>query len=103
MEGDFKEESGYQVTKKIMGLSSPPTAIFSCNNLMSIGALKAILDMKIELIKDVSFIGFDDIEIATFVRPQITTVSRPIRQLGEIAFQMLYDQITNKSNEEKVK
>lgn len=102
-DGDFKEESGYEITKKFMKLETPPTAIFSSNNLMSIGSLKAIQSMNLELAKDISFIGFDDIEIATFTRPQVTTVSRPMRQLGEIAFQILYDQILDGDTKDKRK
>lgn len=92
-DGDFKEESGYELAKYFATLENPPTAIFSSNNLMSIGALKAVQEMNWELGKEISFLGFDDIEIATFTRPQITTVSRPMRQLGEVAFQLLYDRI----------
>lgn len=95
-DGDFREGSGYDITQRFYKLDEPPTAIFSSNNLMSIGALKAIQDLNWKLGEDISFLGFDDIEIATFTRPQITTVSRPMKQLGEVAFQLLLDQITEK-------
>lgn len=100
-DGNFKEDSGYAITKGFAKLTEPPTAIFSSNNLMSIGALKAMQDMNWELGKEISFVGFDDIEIATFTRPQITTVSRPMRQLGEVAFQLLYDQINEANVKER--
>ncbi|MBO1005809.1 LacI family DNA-binding transcriptional regulator [Pseudogracilibacillus auburnensis] len=100
-DGDFREDSGYEIAKKFSQLDTPPTAIFSSNNLMSIGALKAIQEMNWKLGEEISFLGFDDIEIATFTRPQITTVSRPMRQLGEVAFQLLYDQLMEENIKER--
>ncbi|MGM8211289.1 LacI family DNA-binding transcriptional regulator [Virgibacillus sp. W0430] len=92
-DGDFRENSGFELTKRFAQLDTPPTAIFSSNNLMSIGAIKAMKDVNWKLGKDVSFISFDDIEIATFTNPQITTVSRPMRHLGEVSFQLLYERM----------
>ncbi|MGM8364972.1 LacI family DNA-binding transcriptional regulator [Virgibacillus sp. W0181] len=92
-DGDFKEYSGFELTKRFAQLKNPPTAIFSSNNLMSIGSLKAMKELNWMLGEEVAFIGFDDIEIATFTSPQITTVSRPMRHLGEVSFQLLYDRM----------
>jgi len=102
-DGNFKEDSGYLATKNFAQLKNPPTAIFSSNNLMSIGALKAMQDFNWELGKDVSFISFDDIEIATFTNPKITTVSRPMRQIGEVAFQLLFDRMHEPTTDKRMR
>lgn len=97
-DGDFTENSGYNLTMDFFQFESKPTAIFSSNNLMSIGSLKALSEMNLKIGKDISFVGFDDIELATFLKPQLTMVSRPMKSIGEIAFQLLYDRITEGSN-----
>jgi LacI family transcriptional regulator len=97
-DGNFMENSGFSITSKFHSLKDRPTAIFSCNNLMSIGALKAMRKLNWETSKDITFIGFDDIEIATFMNPSLTMISRPKRKLGEIAFQLLYDRMNTKNN-----
>lgn len=96
--GDFMEKSGYNLTKQFYELPNKPTAIFSSNNLMSIGSVKALNDLNWKIGKEVSFIGFDDIEIATFMKPTLTMVSRPMRNIGEIAIQLLFDRINNKGS-----
>ncbi|MEQ6391015.1 LacI family DNA-binding transcriptional regulator [Bacillaceae bacterium S4-13-58] len=101
--GDFMESSGYELTKQFASLEDRPTAIFSSNNLMSVGAIKAINDLEWEIGEEVSFVGFDDIEIAKFTKPQLTMVSRPMRNLGEISFQLLLDRIHEKSSEKGLK
>ena len=94
--GDFMEQSGYNITKAFSKLEDRPTAIFSCNNLMTIGSMKALNDANWKLGKEVSFIGFDDVEIATFMNPQLTMVSRPMRSLGELSFELLLDRLNVK-------
>lgn len=94
--GDFMEKSGFEITKGFSELVDRPTAIFSCNNLMTIGAIKAMTQLKWVLGEEVSFVGFDDIELATFTTPPLTMVSRPMRYLGELSFQLLLDRINEK-------
>lgn len=102
MEGDFKEDSGYRAAKALHLMPERPTAIFSSNNLMTIGCLKALFELDWKLGEQVALIGFDDIDIATFIEPQLTVVSRPMRQLGEVAFEILYEKM-NLSDGEWVK
>lgn len=89
-DGDFREQSGYDLTKQLYTLEDKPTAIFSSNNLMSLGVIKALKELKWKLGEELAFIGFDDLEIATFIKPELTTVARPMEQLGEVAFDLLY-------------
>lgn len=95
-QGDFRESSGFSITQEFSQLAQRPTAIFSSNNLMTIGCLKALQETDWLLGKDVSLIGFDDIEIATFINPKLTVVSRPMKNLGELAFQLLHERMRTK-------
>lgn len=94
--GDFGEQSGYLATKALFELDDKPTAIFSSNNLMTIGCMKALDDLNWKLGQEVSFIGFDDVDIATFLTPKLSVVARPMNAIGEIAFQLLFERISFK-------
>jgi LacI family transcriptional regulator len=93
IQGDFGEQSGYLATQELYALDDKPTAIFSSNNLMTIGCVKALEELHWKLGSEVSFIGFDDVDIATFLNPKLSVVSRPMNALGEIAFQLLHERI----------
>lgn len=104
-EGNFKENSGYFLGKDILEMDEPPTAIFSCNNLMTVGLLKAIRDRGLQVGNSLqgqgmSIIGFDDIDIATFNNPQITVVSRPMEKMGTMAMELLMERIQGKGPQE---
>ncbi|MFJ7755209.1 LacI family DNA-binding transcriptional regulator [Peribacillus muralis] len=98
IQGDFGEQSGYRCTEKLFGLDEKPTAIFSSNNMMTIGCMKALEDLNWRLGSEVSFIGFDDVDIATFLNPKLSVVARPMNSIGEIAFLLLHERISLKGN-----
>lgn len=93
LEGDFREESGYQCGNELLSLNEPPTAIFSSNNLMTLGLLKCIHNRGIRLGKEITVVGFDDLDVATFIEPPLTVVSRPMRKMGEVAAELLIERI----------
>lgn len=96
VQGDFSEKSGYEAAQKLFHTEHKPTAIFSSNNLMTIGCMKSLKDLGWKLGEEVSFIGFDDVDIATFLEPKLSVVTRPMNTVGEIAFQLLHDRISFK-------
>ncbi|MEK5064478.1 LacI family DNA-binding transcriptional regulator [Cytobacillus sp. FSL R5-0596] len=98
VQGDFGEQSGYLATRRLRELRTRPTAIFSSNNLMTIGCMKALDDLNWKLGEEVSFVGFDDVDIATFLNPKLTVVARPMNSVGEIAFMFLHERIQFKAN-----
>lgn len=87
--GDFTEESGYQAGAKIAALRPRPTAVFAANDSMAIGALSAFKDAGLRVPADVALVGFDDIPIARFLDPPLTTVQVPIAELGRRGLQIL--------------
>ncbi|GAB1823620.1 LacI family DNA-binding transcriptional regulator [Herbidospora sp. RD11066] len=87
--GDFRESSGYQLTLSLLSLPEPPTAIFTANNLMTLGALKALHDMRVDVPGQVSLIGFDDLDTGPLLRPPLTVVDRPMVEQGVLAMRLL--------------
>jgi LacI family transcriptional regulator len=88
-QGDFGLESGYLQTLELMRLKNPPTAIFSCNNKMTLGLMRALGELKIACPEQVSVFGFDDFEWAANFSPRLSTVAQPTYELGRLAMEML--------------
>lgn len=88
-EGDFRIKGGYQVMKRFLKLAEPPTAIFAANDLLALGAMQAIQREKYRIPEDFCIIGFDDIRLASFVYPPLTTIRQPMLEMGALAVKML--------------
>ncbi len=93
--GDFRLESGYEITKKILKKKKRPTAIYACNNMMALGCVKAIVEEGLKIPEDISFICFDDVEMFEIMNLNISTVSRPTVYMGEVAAEMMFELIGN--------
>jgi LacI family transcriptional regulator len=87
--GDFGEESGEAAGEAIVRLSPRPTAVFAANDSMAIGVLLALGRSGVRVPGDVAVAGFDDIPIARFASPPLSTVRHDIRKLGERALARL--------------
>jgi LacI family transcriptional regulator len=88
-EGDFSEKSGQVGTHIFLDHSSPPTAIVCNNDRMAFGAMRAIQARGLVVGKDVSVVGFDDVAMARYSHPPLTTVSQPIQDIGRALFNLL--------------
>jgi LacI family transcriptional regulator len=91
IDGDFTEAGGYRAARALIGLPAElrPTAIFAANDSMAIGALSALRAARIAVPKDIAVVGFDDIPIAQYTSPPLTSVHVPIIELGERATKRL--------------
>jgi len=87
--GDFQLESGHSCGLRLLQLDVPPTAIFSCNNQMTLGLMRALGEIGVACPGGVSVLGFDDFDWAASFRPRLTTVAQPTREMGKQAVQML--------------
>ncbi len=102
-EGDFRIKGGYQVMKRFLKLAKPPTAIFAANDLLALGAMQAIQKKNFHIPEKFSVIGFNDIELASFVYPSLTTIRQPILEMGNLAVKMLLNIIIDgEFNQKKV-
>ncbi len=90
--GDFMREGGYTATKKLMA-QSEPTAIFFGNDSMAMGGMRALEEMGLKIPDDISIVGFDDIEISSYLQPALTTVHMPIEVMSTNAVNILIDAI----------
>jgi len=89
--GDFQSQSGYEAMRELLSLSPPPTAVFVCNDLMAIGAMRAVRERGLQIGPDIAITGFDDIPLVQHTIPPLTTVHQPIYQIGKRVTQMLID------------
>ena len=92
-------EGGYVATLKLLSVSNPPTAILAYNDLVALGAMKAIREKDLLVSKDISLIGYDDIFLSAYLDPPLTTVSQPKYMMGKLAADLLFRLI----NGEKVR
>ncbi len=90
---DQKQEIAYKVTGELMSLVEPPTAIFTCNNMMTLGCLRALTEEGITPGKDIALIGYDDIEVLRIIGYPLTVVDRSSREMGRAAARLLIDSI----------
>ncbi|HEY0828505.1 MAG TPA: catabolite control protein A [Bacilli bacterium] len=96
--GNYRYESGLEVTKHFLELKDRPTAIFTATDEMGIGAIHTIQDFGLKVPEDVSIISVDNIRMASMVRPQLTTVAQPMYDIGAVSMRLL----TKLMNKEKV-
>lgn len=94
--GDFLHESGYRACHALLSLTERPSALFVCNDLMAVGALYAAHEAGLQVPRDLSVIGFDDIPLASFTLPRLTTIAQPARQLGERAVELLVKRLADR-------
>ena len=88
-------EDGYQAALKLLKLPSRPTALISINDLLAISALRAAADLGLRVPADLSLVGFDDIPMANYLAPRLTTVTKDARAAGTRAFEVLLARIKN--------
>ncbi|MDK2991443.1 MAG: LacI family transcriptional regulator [Clostridiales bacterium] len=88
--GDLHIESGYKLMNELLDLPSPPTAIFAANYYMSIGAIMAANERHINIPEELSFIGFDDMELTKVIKPPLTVVVQPMDKMGQAAAELIY-------------
>ena len=101
--GSFTEEGSYKCVGKLLSMKDTPTAIITANNLMSIGAYKALVDLKIDIPNEISLVGFDDFDFAAYLIPPITVINRPTWEMGKVGAELLLEKIENGSEEKAVK
>ena len=86
-------EGGYGAAKRLLSLPSPPTAILATDDRLAIGAMAAAQDMGFAVPEDISIVGFDDMDVSAYIRPALTTVRQPMRDISEKAVELLLGMI----------
>ena len=83
IQGNWKEDGGYEAISRLMNLPNPPTAVFSCNYNMTLGILTYLHQKNIRLPQDLSLVSFDDVPALRLHLPGITTVAQPIDRIAD--------------------
>jgi len=96
LEGDFRAESGYRLGREMLAGTDRPTAVFVCNNMMSLGLLKALAELGLSCPRDVAVASFDDFPLADAFRPHLTAVAQPAYSIGYRGAELLIERIEAK-------
>ena len=93
-EGQFTHEHGYLGMKRL--LEHRPDGVFAPGDTAAVGAMQAIREAGLRVPEDIAVVGFDDLDVATQVSPQLTTIRQPVQQKGAYAARLLIDLIEQK-------
>src|SRR5438105_13301521 len=95
--GDHTMEGGMRALIELLGARDQPTAVVCSNDMTAIGVMREAYDHGITIPNDVSIVGFDDIRLAQFMTPPLTTVQMSQKELAQIAFRALLDEVGRES------
>jgi DNA-binding LacI/PurR family transcriptional regulator len=101
--GDGKAEGGMRAMERLLTLPEPPTAVFCYNDMSALGALRAIHAHGLRVPDDISVVGFDDLFIALYSNPSLTTISQPMRQMGTMAMEILLKLFSGSNSKTNIK
>jgi LacI family transcriptional regulator len=102
VESRWTEESGYACGKYLMGLEDRPTAILAANDLNALGVVRAIHEFGLEVGKDISVTGFDDLPMSSEDYLQLTTIRQPLRAMGRMAMELISRLVNGETLSENV-
>lgn len=101
--GDGRPEGGAAAMESLLGLPSPPTAVFCYNDMTALGAITAITAAGLRVPADLSVVGFDDLFVARYCAPPLTTVRQPMREMGRLALETLMNLLAGMPSQPNVK
>jgi LacI family transcriptional regulator len=91
--GHFTAQGGFDALRRLLDRPQPPTAVFACNDLMAVGALGALAQAGLAAPADLSIVGYDDVDLAHWVHPALTTIAQPKQQMSRLALDLLIERI----------
>ncbi|MFE6234319.1 LacI family DNA-binding transcriptional regulator [Cellulosimicrobium sp. NPDC057862] len=89
--GDFYVDGGYEHGKALLSLPDRPTAIFAGSDMQALGVLRAARELGLRIPEDLSVVGYDDLPLAGWIGPELTTVHQPLHEMASTATRMLLD------------
>jgi DNA-binding LacI/PurR family transcriptional regulator len=89
------QDVGYEAGETLLALPERPSAVLAFSDAMARGVIRAVEDKGLEVPGDISVVGFDDIQIAAFHNPRLTTVRQPLREMGRIAARLVLERIND--------
>jgi len=101
--GDGNAEGGMHAMQKLLETVDPPTAVFCYNDMSALGALRSIRAKGMRVPEDISVVGFDDLFIASYTNPALTTISQPMKQMGSTAMEILLKLFNGANSQNNIK
>ncbi len=89
--GNFSEESGHEAMRDLLSRARRPRAVYAMNDMMAIGAMRAVREAGLRVPDDIAIAGSDDTALARYVTPALTTVRRPTTEIGSLAVEILLE------------
>jgi LacI family purine nucleotide synthesis repressor len=102
LEGNFECDTAVEAADKILALEKRPTAVFCFNDIMALGLMSRLQEKGVRIPEDISVIGYDNIDLAAYYSPPLTTVHQPKRRVGKTAFEILLERIKNKEHDRRI-
>jgi LacI family transcriptional regulator len=93
--GGYRESWGYEATLEMLEVRPRPDAFFAANNVIALGALRAIRSLELRVPEDIALVSFDDFPYATAADPFLTCVVQPAAAIGSAAVRLLLDRLAN--------
>jgi DNA-binding LacI/PurR family transcriptional regulator len=93
IEGDWSLSTGYKIGNEILSRKKYPSAIFTANDHLALGVIKALNEAKVRIPEDVSVVGFDNVPEAAYFSPSLTTISQNFDRLGNLAIKRMLSQL----------
>lgn len=92
--GDFEFDGGFNAMNQLLAINPRPEAVFTSNDAMAVGVYHALYQAGLSVPGDIAVIGYDDIELARYMTPPLTTIHQPKDDLGELAIDTLIHRLT---------
>ncbi len=99
--GNFEFSGGYEAMQMLLALEVRPQAVFICNDAMAVGAYLALYQAGLRVPQDIAIVGYDDIELARYMTPPLTTIHQPKDELGELAIDVLIHRISDPTQQQQ--
>ncbi|PSV40189.1 HTH-type transcriptional repressor PurR [Photobacterium sp. GB-210] len=99
LDGDFECESAVEAADKFIAMEDRPTAIFCFNDIMAMALISTFEQAGLRVPDDISIIGYDNIDLAPYFAPPLTTIHQPKRRLGKKAIEILLERVKDKNHE----
>jgi LacI family transcriptional regulator len=96
------EQTGHTLALDLMSRSARPDAIVTCNDNIAVGAYRAIHELGLTIPDDVAVASFNDISVAQFLNPPLTTVHLPSEEIGETAIELLLERVAGRETAKRI-
>ncbi|MFZ4832208.1 ribose operon transcriptional repressor RbsR [Rouxiella sp. Mn2063] len=100
--GDFEFAGGLSAMQQLLALAAPPDAVFASNDAMAVGVYQAVYQQGLSIPGDIAVMGYDDIQLAQYMTPPLTTIHQPKDELGELAIDTLLHRLQAPDTEAQV-